>query len=152
MQAAPPVTYPVGRSRFAGVLLLAVWLAGLAVCLLWWSQLQSAGWRLPAAAAAVTVAGAAAGWSWWHSPSGEVVWDGNAWNGAALRPLDAATLEVALDLQGHLFVRCRSGSASRWLWLDGSRDVQRWDDLRRAVYSRARPDATRQALPPAAKT
>ena len=145
MQAAPSVTYPVGRSRFAAMVLLASWLAGAAACMLWWSQMQSPGWRLALACAALAAAGAFAGWNWWRSPAGELVWDGNSWSGSAIGAPDAAALEVALDLQRHMLVRRCGAKASRWLWLERSRDVHRWDDLRRAVYSRARPDALRQA-------
>ena len=151
MHAAPSVTYPVGRSRFAGRLLLGAWLAGLAACAFWWLVAQAPGWRLAVAAFAVAMAGLVACRLWWRSPAGELRWDGVEWLWCGAEREEASAPEVALDLQSHMLVRCQCGQASRWLWLERSRGAHRWDDLRRAVYSRARPDALRQAVPPAAK-
>jgi hypothetical protein len=47
--------------------------------------------------------------------------------------------EVLLDLQAHLWLRVVPiGHACQWLWLERSSQPERWMDLRRAVYSRAR--------------
>jgi len=47
--------------------------------------------------------------------------------------------EVLLDLQVHLWVRIVPiGHSAQWLWLERSSQPERWMDLRRAVYSRAR--------------
>jgi hypothetical protein len=151
MHAAPTVTYPVGRSRFAGALLLVAWLAGLAACVSWWLAMQSPGWRLAVAGFALSVAGIAAARLWWQCPVGELRWDGAAWHWSGRGGVTLSALEVGLDLQGQMLVRCRYGKSTQWLWLERSRRAHRWDDLRRAVYSRARPDALRQAMPPAAK-
>ena len=151
MHAAPSVTYPVGRSRSAGALLLAAWLTGLATCLVWWAQVQAPGWRIALAAFSLALTGAAALRQWWRSPAGALAWDGTAWNWSARGQTQTASLEVALDLQRQMLVRCQYGGAAHWLWLERSRDAHRWDDVRRAVYSRARPDALQQTVPPAAK-
>lgn len=58
---------------------------------------------------------------------------------------------VALDLQGCVLLRWRAGrGAVGWLWLDRASAPARWDDLRRAVYSRAivdAPPSSRAATP-----
>ena len=151
MHDAPSVSYPVGRSRWAGALAAACWLAGLAGTVLWSSQPQVAWWRLALAWTAVVVAGVIAWWAWWRTSPGVLAWDGSGWTrmpeggGAA-----AGELQVALDFQHVLLVRWRAGGASRWLWLERA-GGQRWDELRRAVYSRASPAALPDAEPPAAK-
>jgi hypothetical protein len=148
MHSAPSVSYPVGRSRFAAVLLLLAWLLGGIATALWWLQSQSPGWRLGAASLVLAVAGACAAWNWWHSVSGVLAWDGQAWSWGGRQ---SGVLEVCLDLQHCLLLRWRSGSASEWFWLERAGSTGRWDDLRRAVYSRARPEALPEPRAPAAK-
>ncbi|HSI55518.1 MAG TPA: hypothetical protein VK981_16200 [Ramlibacter sp.] len=136
----------------AAALLGAAWLAGAASTVLWCLQPGTSGWRLLAAAAALALAGGAAAWHWWSSPVGTLAWDGEAWTWAAGAGQEAGELDVALDLQRCLLLHWRSGAAARWFWVERSHSVQRWGDLRRAVYSRARAQVLRQAEPPAAKT
>jgi hypothetical protein len=149
MHGAPSVTYPAGRSRFAAVVLGAAWLLGCAAALLWSSHSPDP-WRLAVMGAALLATGAAAAWDWWRRPSGTLEWDGGAWRWSA-HPGDAAgQLEVSLDLQHTLLVRWKAAGVSRWLWLARGDRSERWDDLRRAVYSRARPQAPLPDSPPAA--
>ena len=143
MHNAPSVTYPVGRPRFAGLLAAGLWLAAAASTLLWVQQADALGWRQAVAAAALLGIGAGALLSWLHAPQGELHWDGTAWTGPSGAAADA--LDVTLDLQGVLLVRWPAARSVRWLWLERSRCPHRWLELRRAVYSRARPPA----LPPA---
>jgi toxin CptA len=150
MHNAPSVSYPVGRSRFAAALLLAAWLLSLAAAGFWWLQAPDR-WRLGAMLAALAAAGAFAAWSWRRAPSGTLSWDGEAWNWSPVPDGRAGELEVGVDLQAWLLLRWKAGSASQWLWLARSSRAERWDDLRRAVYSRARPQALQPAGPPAAK-
>src|SRR5690606_17362221 len=85
---------------------------------------------------------------WWRQVSGWLRWDGQSWtlepdsSHAAVLALTSAP-EVLVDLQSCLWVSARlsSGRAHVWLWLDRSSQPERWMDLRRAVYSRARPGA-----------
>ena len=151
MHGAPSVSYPVGRSRFAAGLLLVVWLSGAAAVILWSAQVRVPGWHLAAAALLVLAAGLCAAWSWWRAPGGALSWDGESWSWSAAGQESAGSLVVSLDLQHWLLLRWAGGNASRWLWLERARYVERWEDLRRAVYSRARPQALRQEQSCAAK-
>ena len=138
MHAAPSVTYPVGRSAFAGALLLAPALAGLAVAILWTVQSHAPGWRQALAFACGAAAAAFAAAAWVRSPAGRLHWTGAGWQweeGAGPRPGQAV---LALDLQSRMLLRWRGDDAAvRWLWVERASDPSHWDALRRAVYSRA---------------
>lgn len=150
MHDAPSVSYPVGRSRWAGALAASLWLCGLAGALLWAAQPQVAFWRLALAWTAAAVAGVVALRTWWRTPRGVLAWDGSGWtwtpDGGHGVP---GELQVALDVQHLLLVRFRAAGAGGWFWLERG-GGERWDELRRAVYSRAGPAAL-PAEPPAAK-
>ena len=153
MHSAPVVTYPVARPRFAGLLAAALWLAGLAVVLLWVLEAGSPGWRQALAGAALAGAALAAARaravpSWLHSPQGQLHWDGTAWT--ATFDAGCGSLDVATDLRQCMLVRSSATRSSRWLWLERGRDPRRWLDLRRAVYSRPRPPARPPACLPVA--
>lgn len=151
MHDAPSVSYPVGRSRWAGACAAALWLCGLAGSLLWAAQAQVAFWRLALAWAAVAVAGLVALLAWWRAPRGVLAWDGSAWtwtpDGGHGLP---GEVRVALDAQHLVLVRFRAAGGGAWFWLERG-GGERWDELRRAVYSRAEPAALPDAEPPAAK-
>ena len=148
MHNAPSVSYPVGRPRWAGLLAAGVWLTAAAVSVLWTYSADAPGWRQCVAAAALLATGAWALLSWLRSPRGELGWDGTAW----IWPSGSGTggLDVALDFQNVLLVRRPGAGSAHWLWLERSRCPHRWLDLRRAVYSRARPPALPPARPPVA--
>jgi hypothetical protein len=150
MHNAPSVSYPAGRSRLAAALLLGVWLLGCAAVVLWHLHGPDA-WRLAAMLAALCASGAYAAWHWWHAPTGTLAWNGEGWTWSVQPEATAANLEIGLDLQRSLLLRWRVGRASQWIWLDRETRAERWDDVRRAVYSRARPKALQQAPRPAAK-
>src|SRR5690349_8890996 len=117
MHDAPSVTWPVGRSRWAGGILLALWSAGVAVAALW-SAHPLAVWRLVTVWSAAAAAGAVAGWSWWTAPAGTLAWDGAGWTWAGAGRADApGRLQLSLDLQHALLVRWHDGSGRRWFWL-----------------------------------
>ena len=143
MHSAPSVSYPVGRCRFAGGLLLVAWLAGALALAAWSWQLPVGGWRQALGWAALMLAGVAAAVSWRRSATGLIAWDGAIWRWADGTGERSGTLLVALDLQQRLLLHWRpeQGGAS-WLWLEKQREPQAWDALRRAVYSRARADAS----------
>ncbi|HSH91764.1 MAG TPA: hypothetical protein VK996_17400 [Ramlibacter sp.] len=151
MHGAPSVIYPVGRSRFAGLLLLVAWLLGAATALASWLQGQPFVWRIALVASLLAAAGAFAAAGWWRSSRGTLAWDGDTWNWSGLPGSPGGEIDVALDLQRWLLLRFSGTGAKHWFWLERARDEQRWDDLRRAVYSRARPQALPGAQPPAAK-
>ena len=147
MHAAPSVTYPVGRSAFAGLLLACVAAAGLAAVLAFTLQSDGFGWRQAAAWAAWAAAVLPAATAWLRSAHGALRWDGLAWQwdeGGRAMP---GQPEIALDLQSRLLLRWGGeGSATRWLWLERTSAPSHWDALRRAVYSRA--SAPIPAFPP----
>ena len=145
MHNAPSVSYPVGRSLVAGVLATLAWLLG-ALAIGWWTvQSQVEGWRLVTACGVLAAAAVIAAWQWWVTPSGILGWDGQSWTWTIARRADAGAAEVCLDLQQWLLVHWRGEAGSNWLWLERARSVERWDDLRRAVYSRAKPETLPEA-------
>ena len=143
---APSVQYPLRRSRVLGALLLALLFTGAGVVAAW----VSSGARDAVVSAAVALglwlsAAAGAAHFWWSQPRGVLQFDGQAWTlGQTAKSFSgplalSAPPEVLLDLQAHLWVRVvPMGRASQWLWLERSSQPERWMDLRRAVYSRAR--------------
>jgi hypothetical protein len=142
MHSAPSVSYPVGRCRFAGGLMLLAWLCGALVLAAWSWQMQAAGWRAALGGATLVLAGAAAAFSWRRSPTGLIAWDGATWRWADGAGERSGTVFVALDLQQRLLLHWRpEHGAALWLWLEQLREPQAWDALRRAVYSRAKADA-----------
>ena len=148
MHNAPSVSYPVGRPLFAGLLATGLWTAGVAVTWYWLRESDAPGWRQAAGAFALGVSGA---WSlqvWLRSPRGEMHWDGAGWT--APHTAGTGSVEVALDLQQVMLVRWLGAHSAHWIWLERGSSPQRWLDLRRAVYSRARPPALSPARPPAA--
>lgn len=142
MRGAPPVSYPVGRSRKVDCLLGSLW-AGGACCAVaaalhhadplgWWTLLLALG---------VLWAGIAA-WHirWLQARTAELRFDGEHWSFVAgiMRHGAMAQAAIILDFQSLLLVRLAvSRRAARWVWLDRSVRPGHWQDLRRALYSRA---------------
>ena len=138
MHAAPSVTYPVGRSLFAGGCYAVAALAGLGVTVAWILQADTPGWRHALGLAAVFACGAFALASWWRSSKGWLHWDGDGWRWEEGADVGAGHPETALDLQNRLLLRWQPETGRvRWLWLERARDPVHWQALRRAVYSRA---------------
>ena len=158
---APSVQYPLRRSRALGALLLALLFTGAGVVAAW----VGFGARDAVVSAAVALglwlsAAAGAAHFWWSQPRGVLQFDGQAWTLDQTAKSFSGPLalsvppEVLLDLQAHLRVRIEpKGHSSQWLWLERSSQPERWMDLRRAVYSRARSgvdnadETARQAAP-----
>jgi len=151
MHSAPSVSYPVGRSRFAGGLLMCAWLLGAAACVAWRLTSPPSGLRSSAAAATLVLAAGIAAWHWWRMPSGTLSWDQEQWSWRGAH-MPAAALQVSLDLQHWMLLRWGSSRRSSWLWLERASGPDQWSDLRRAVYSRARPEAPPAVRPSAAKS
>jgi len=150
MHNAPSVNFPVGRSRFAGGLLLLIWSAGASAVAAWNWQVDAAGLRIALAWSVVLLTGAYSARAWVRSPTGTLAWDGRVWNWTAGGQVLQAHPEVALDLQHVLLLRFGAAHRAPWLWLEKRAAPACWDDLRRAVYSRARSEGLPGAQPPAA--
>ena len=156
MHNAPSVNYPVGRSRFEGAMLLALWLMGAlaAGATLWWGQ--APGWRIGLLVSTSLGCGAVALVCWYYFLSGNLRWDGKDWTllggtKACAKALPIRQVSVVLDFQHWLLLRIEpwhgDGNWRTWprlLWLERRLALCDWDDLRRAVYSRARIDALRE--------
>lgn len=138
MHSAPSVSFPVGRSRSAGRLLLVLWVAGAACAGAAILQSDAAGWRAGVEVVAVLGAGMLAALAHRRERGGELRFDGQGWTLTGDSSVAAARLAPALDMQSVLLVQLTAADRrSRWFWLERTRSPQRWLDLRRAVYSRA---------------
>ena len=136
MHSAPSVSYPVGRSRFALLLVVLAWLAGAAGIVAWRLQVP-ASLLHSLAVAGVAVAGGAIAWRGWaRSPTGMLSWDGTAWTWSAPAGAEPGSVQAVLDIQRVMLLRWQAGRTTRWLWLERAMQPPSWDDLRRAVYSR----------------
>lgn len=136
---APPVVYPLGRSRFLGGLLLALWLAGLLVLLLWCYVSRPLDWRMVLALVAVLGAGVVARTGWYNAPIGQLTWDGEVWrweSSSYQTGIAEHELSVIADFQSMLLLRLENQARARlWLWVEQKSLPERWLDFRRAVYS-----------------
>lgn len=150
MHGAPSVSYPVGRSPWAGAIALAAWALGVAATLAWASSAADAR-RLSLGGAACAVAGVLALAGWWRQRTGQLGWDGARWSWSPgdLPALDGGAVRAVLDLQAAMLLRFECADGVRWLWLDRYRLPGRWAALRRAVYSPAADQAPSGATPPA---
>jgi len=136
MHSAPSVSYPVGRSRFALAFLFLAWVAGVAGLALWRAQTAPKSLAMFMGAAAILVPAAFAIRGWVRSPQGTLAWNGEGWTWKSSGDGEPGTPEAVLDFQAIVLLRWSSGRATRWLWLERGALPARWDDLRRAVYSR----------------
>lgn len=151
MRNAPSVTFPVGRCRFYALMLALLGAGGLAVLGAWWAGADAAPRWQGVLGGAVWMGWLAfAGWSWLHSPVGQLTWDASALSadrsarpGAWLwRPASSPEgtplhrVEQVLDLQARMLLRLHHADArSRWVWVARAQDPVRWCDLRRALVA-----------------
>ena len=136
---APPVVYPIGRSRVQGLVLLVLWCAGALGVALWAQATREVDWRILCAFVAVLLAGAAVYTGWKNSPVGQLAWDGQSWRWESpgyQTGVAEQTLSVVADFQNLLMLRLENQAKARlWLWTERGASPARWMDLRRAVYS-----------------
>ncbi|MES2413198.1 MAG: hypothetical protein V4614_05310 [Pseudomonadota bacterium] len=141
---APPVVYPLGHSRFQACLLAGLWCAGMGSVLLWMHSSGSADWRIGLGWLAVVSAGGLAFRSWTTTPSGQLVWDGQAWRWetpAYQAGISTQHLSVIADFQHLMLVRMEGESGlARSIWCERRAFPERWLDFRRAVFAPGRSD------------
>jgi toxin CptA len=151
MHNAPSVTYPVGRSRMLAGLIAALWLTGGMATAFWVFQTSGLGWRLGAEILALVFCGAWAARAWATMGVGALCWDGQDWQWSSAGRTVGGRLAVHLDAQTHLLLRFTPPRGAQcWCWAERASAPERWADLRRAVYSRAKTTASPQASPEAA--
>ena len=137
---APPVVYPLGRSRFLGALLLCLWLCGLLLALAWFLQGgRQLDWRIALTLAVIGGAGVAAYTGWRNAPAGQLAWDGEVWRWESpgyQAGVAEYRLSVLADFQHAMLLRLENQAhACLWLWMERRSMPERWLDLRRAVFS-----------------
>ncbi len=136
MQSAPAVSFPVGRSHFQGWIIGLAVLGGGVIGLVWWIQVDHAGWRQGLFGLSYVATCAVAGAVWLLSPQGVLRWDGQTWTWTGETATHCGVLTVHLDLQRVLLVCLRSESrAQLWLWPEHRNAKWSWNDLRRAVFA-----------------
>ena len=138
MHSAPSVSYPVGRSRNATRLLTVLWVAGACCAGAALFQFDHVGWRHVLILGSVVLTATAARRTLGPVQPIDLVFDGQDWSLSGLASRKVARIVVVLDLQSLLLVRLDEPTRrARWLWLERRARPERWQDLRRAVYSRA---------------
>lgn len=136
MHSAPAVSYPVGRSRFQGWLILMTGLTGGVAGLFWREQVDLAGWRQYLYGVSLLAACIVAIHVWRRTPQGRLRWDGQAWSWTRGQVSVCGHVTIHLDLQFFLLLSFYSETGSRlWLWPECGADMARWHALRRAVFS-----------------
>lgn len=135
---APPVVYPLGRSRFQAVLLVMFWLAGLLCLLAWFFLVPRFDWRIGLAFLAVLASGFGAFFNWKNAAVGQLRWDGQLWFWESSGYQTGATeqnLSVILDFQQVMLLLLENPAHARlYLWVERHNMPERWLDLRRAVH------------------
>ncbi len=136
---APPVVYPLGRSRFQVQLLAGLWLVGLLVVAFWVATSQATGWRQGLGLATLVLAAAAMWAGWTNSAIGQLAWDGQSWCWESQGYQAGSTghdVSVAFDFQSLMLLRLDNPAhVGLWLWAERRAFPERWLDLRRALYS-----------------
>lgn len=140
---APATRHEVARSRRLGWFIAGALLAGLGGFAAWIAQ--SAGDGLLRGTVFFVLWGAVAGlaWRFWFRlPVGALHWDGLHWslNQNAEMPV-AGELVVHADFQSFLLVQLHGvDGRTQWLCLERTQPREAWAALRRAVYSRPKPE------------
>lgn len=149
--SAPPVVYPLGRSRFQAWLLAGLWGAGALSTLFWVYLGHPPDWHVGLACVALLVAAYVAFAGWKNAATGQLVWDGQSWRwvGQGYQSgIAEQTLSVMADFQHLLLLRIESPTETgngMCIWSERGAFPERWLDFRRAVFSPGRhpggPDA-----------
>jgi hypothetical protein len=144
MHGPPAVSYPFGRTRVFAFLLIGTHLTGAWACAAWYLQMDAPDWRL-ALALLLWSTGVVWAWQTWRSAArGVLFWDGREWQLQVAGHSSPGLPTVRLDWQGNMLMSWQpaSGGPVQWIGVERASEPRRWDDLRRAVYSRAPSTAT----------
>lgn len=148
--SAPPVVYPLGRSRFQALLLAALWCVGTLSIVCWLYSGQQARWHVVLSLVALACAGLAALVGWQNTTAGQVIWDGQSWRWEGLGyecGIAEQRVSVMADFQGLLLLRIQGDTQkSRCVWCERSAFPERWLDFRRALFSPGRYAANPHAV------
>lgn len=141
MHKAPTVDYPVGPSRFYGLVLLGIGLGAIVLHVMWCYRVEVLGWRQWLGFVVTLATGLFGLHAWRISPRGVLRWDGAwSWESGGVRITGLA--EAVLDFQSLLLLCFRADTGARqWFWLERRSPVTRWDALRRAVHGLSRNDS-----------
>lgn len=151
---APAVRYSFERSAVLAILVLVISAASgagvFAFAVVQGRTGSGLQWTSVLALAAWVAASLCSLWYWWRAPSGELVWDGQVSAIHFFADEEPLALrgppQVLVDMQACLWVMVDGELRRSWIWLERSRQTERWGDLRRAVYSPAMPAATPASL------
>lgn len=145
MHHAPAVSYPVGRSRFHGLLVLTVIMVSGVTLTAWIVQADAVLSRHVAGAVLGLLTAAAALQQWWRSPAGNLSWDGQDWHWTSGGEPQLVAVDVVLDGQTVLLLCLRTPRRqSHWVWPERRLAPPRWLALRRAVFAAPSGQSRRQ--------
>lgn len=134
MHKPPTVGYPVRRSHFHALALLAIGCGAASVQAWWLWQVDAPDWRHWLGLLATLSTATAAFLGWWRTPVGLLRWDGQCWQWTEKWTSVSGSVTPHLDLQDVLLLRfTATGGATRWFWLERGTDRDNWRALRRAV-------------------
>ncbi|MDD2924188.1 hypothetical protein [Rhodoferax sp.] len=148
MHHAPAVSYPVGRSRFHGLLVWAVIMALVAALTAWTLQADAVLARHVVAAVLGLLTAAGALRQWWLTPVGNLTWDGQDWRWTSGGDPQVVDVAVVLDGQSALLLCLRTPRQQLSLvWPERRMAPPRWLALRRAVFARQSAHSGRDGEP-----
>jgi hypothetical protein len=140
MHSAPVVSFPVGRSRLHGVMVVAIATFGVMLLAMWMIKVGAFQTQyLGLAAMLWLVSSSLAVCCWVKTPDGILAWDGRNWSWTSCGVSCLSAPEVALDFQESLLLRLHVQDAGDvWLWPERHSSPGRWLALRRALFAKTR--------------
>ena len=140
MHSAPAVSYPVGRSRFHGLLVAMMAAVGAIFLMLWVFRAGALQTRHLAAIMLWSSGVGLAAWHWLRTPTGSLAWDGQGWLWTSQTESSTVVPEVTLDTQASLLLCLHAQDGkSVWAWPQRQTLPQRWVPFRRALFGRLPP-------------
>ncbi|WCM98990.1 hypothetical protein M5C96_06030 [Acidovorax sp. GBBC 1281] len=140
---APATRHEVARSRRLGWFIAGVLFAGLGAFAVWITHSAGSDLFRSAVFFVLWITSAGLAWRFWFRlPEGVLYWDGLHWslNQSAGVPV-AGELVVHADFQSFLLLQLHGvDGRTRWLCLERVGPREAWAALRRAVYSRPKPE------------